>query len=111
MPTSVVYAATDPCEYGAVIRGADVNVLINGRGNFQAKVTRIDLHNMWLQRGEENLPRIFRSTPPDNRVGSQTRLGDCTPRGPSRCTSPASSGLPGQVSIACLDPIADPKAA
>ena len=68
MPASAVYAATDPCEYGAVIRGADVNVLINGRGNFRAKVTRIDLHKMWLQRGQENLPRIFRSTPPENRV-------------------------------------------
>lgn len=68
MPASAVYAATDPCEYGAVIRGADVNVLISRRGSFRAKVTRIDLHKMWLQRGQENLPRIFRSTPPENRV-------------------------------------------
>lgn len=68
MPLSAVYSATDPCEYGGFIRGSNVDVLVNARGDFRAKVARIDFQTLWMQRGQENLPRIFRSNPPADRV-------------------------------------------
>jgi AraC-like DNA-binding protein len=68
VPTSVVYTAGDPCEYGPLIRAADINVLVAAKGDFRAKVTRIDLDRVWMQRGEENLPRIFRSVLAKDRV-------------------------------------------
>ena len=46
-----------------------MEVLVKARGDFRAKVMRIDLDGgLWMQRGEENLPRVFRSTPPADRV-------------------------------------------
>jgi AraC-like DNA-binding protein len=68
MLASAVFNATDPCEYGSRIRGANVDVLVNRGRDFRAKVTRIDLHTLWMQRGEENLARIFRSTASPERV-------------------------------------------
>jgi hypothetical protein len=70
MLAGAVFNATDPCEYGSRIRGANVDVLVNAGGDFRAKVTRIDLHTLWMQRGEENLARIFRSTPSPERASS-----------------------------------------
>src|SRR5689334_10034796 len=68
MLASAVYTATDPCEYGPLVRGTDLQVVVESRGNFNASVTRVDLQAMWLQHGRENLPRIFRSTPQGNRI-------------------------------------------
>ncbi len=79
MPAAAVYTATDPCEYGSLIRGSDVEVLVDARGDFRAKVTRLDLDGLWIQRGEENLPRIFRSCPPKDRVIVSFIMEDSSP--------------------------------
>jgi AraC-like DNA-binding protein len=58
MPSSAVCTFTDPDEYAAAIRAGSVDLTITGRGDFKAKLTRIDLHRLWMQRFSDNLPRI-----------------------------------------------------
>jgi AraC-like DNA-binding protein len=58
MPASAVRAFTDPDDYTASIRGANAEVTVTGRGEFTAKLVRIDLHRLWMHRFSDNLPRI-----------------------------------------------------
>jgi AraC-like DNA-binding protein len=58
MPTSVVRTFTDPDDYGAAIRQGTYELTVTERGHFTAKLTRIDLHRLWMQRFSDNLPRI-----------------------------------------------------
>jgi hypothetical protein len=37
--------------------------LVQRRGEFRAKSTRIDLHRLWMHRFDEDLPRIMKVTP------------------------------------------------
>jgi hypothetical protein len=39
-----------------------------GRGRFTARLTRIDLHRLWMQRFFDNLPRIGHSAPASGRA-------------------------------------------
>jgi AraC-like DNA-binding protein len=59
MPSSHVFAFADPHPYGATIRAAKVEVLPTAKGNFHAELMHINLHQLWLQRGHESLPRIL----------------------------------------------------
>ena len=61
MPSSAVRSFTDPDEYAVAIRGATVELTVTGRGDFNAKLTRIDLNRIWMQRFAESLPRIMHS--------------------------------------------------
>jgi AraC-like DNA-binding protein len=58
MPSSAVHTFTDPDDYTASIRGAKAEVTVTGRGEFTAKLIRIDLHQLWMHRFSDNLPRI-----------------------------------------------------
>jgi AraC-like DNA-binding protein len=60
MSGSRVLAFTDPYEYQSAIRGAQFEVLVTGKGDFHAELTQIELPRVWMQRGREHLPRIFR---------------------------------------------------
>jgi hypothetical protein len=60
MPSSAVRTFTDADDYGAAIRQAAVEVTVAGRGDFNATLTRIDLHRIWMQRFSDSLPRICR---------------------------------------------------
>jgi AraC-like DNA-binding protein len=84
MFASATYTASDPAIHTAAIRAANVQAVAVSRGDFQASVTRIDLDRLWMQRGQENLPRTFRSRIPADRLvvsflspqtGPTTRLG------------------------------------
>ena len=84
MFATATYTASDPAIHTAAIRAATVQAVAVSRGAFQAQVTRFDLNRLWMQRGQENLPRTFRSTIPTDRVlvsflrpntGPTTRLG------------------------------------
>jgi AraC-like DNA-binding protein len=58
MPSSAVRRFSDADDYAAAIRGGAVEMTVTERGSFSAKLTRIDLHRLWLQRFSENLPRV-----------------------------------------------------
>jgi hypothetical protein len=58
MPSSAVRTFSDSDDYTATIRAATVDLTVTGRGDFNAKWTRIDLHRLWMQRLSDNLPRI-----------------------------------------------------
>jgi hypothetical protein len=57
--------------YQAAIRGAEVEVSITARGGFCGKLIKIDLHNLWMQSGWENLPRVIRASVSPKRTGIQ----------------------------------------
>jgi hypothetical protein len=58
MPSSSVRSFTDPDEYAAAIRQGTHELTVTQRGTFAAKLARVDLHRLWMQRFSENLPRI-----------------------------------------------------
>ena len=58
MPSSAVQIFSDPDDYASSIRATTIEMMVMERGRFTAKLTRIDLHRLWMQRLSENLPRI-----------------------------------------------------
>jgi hypothetical protein len=58
MPSSAVRTFTDPDDYAAAIRQGTYNLTVTERGDFGAKLIRIDLHRLWMQRFYDNLARI-----------------------------------------------------
>jgi AraC-like DNA-binding protein len=58
MPSSAVRTFADPEDYAAAIRQGTYELTVTQRGDFTAKLTRIDLHRLWMQRFSENLPRV-----------------------------------------------------
>jgi AraC-like DNA-binding protein len=58
MPSSAVRTFTDPDDYAAAIRQGTYELTVTQCGDFAAKLTRIDLHRLWMQRFSDNLPRI-----------------------------------------------------
>jgi AraC-like DNA-binding protein len=61
MPSSAIQKFSDAEEYAASIRGAKIALTIIGRGEFDAEITRINFHRLWMQRFSENLPRVMHS--------------------------------------------------
>jgi AraC-like DNA-binding protein len=61
MPSSAVRSFSDADEYAAAIRNTTAELTVTGRGHFRAKLIRIDLHHLWMQRFSETLPRIVHS--------------------------------------------------
>jgi AraC-like DNA-binding protein len=62
MPSSAVHSFGDPAEYAAAIRQGTYELTVTERGDFIAKLTRIDLRRLWMQRFSDNLPRISHIT-------------------------------------------------
>ena len=58
MPGSAVLRFSDPDKYGAFVRGTKAEITITKPGPFEAKLVRIDLHRLWMQRYTETLPRV-----------------------------------------------------
>jgi AraC-like DNA-binding protein len=58
MPSSAVRSFSDADDYAAETRAATVELTVTGRGDFNAKLVRIDLHRLWMQRFSDSLPRI-----------------------------------------------------
>ena len=61
MLSSIVSTFTDPDDYASAIRATRAELTVIGRGDFFAKLIRIDLHRLWMQRFSDNLPRIAHS--------------------------------------------------
>jgi AraC-like DNA-binding protein len=68
MPSSAVRVFIDPDDYAASIRATKAEVTVTGRGEFTAKLTRIDLHRLWIQRFSDNLPRVGHSAATSGRA-------------------------------------------
>ena len=58
MPDSAVLTFTDADVYHAAVRNAQVEGVVTARGDFRAELTRVDLHQLWMLRGEESLARV-----------------------------------------------------
>jgi len=59
MPRSVFQTFTDPDDYASAIRATKAELTITGRGQFSAKLVRLDLHRLWMRWFFDNLPRIM----------------------------------------------------
>jgi hypothetical protein len=79
MPSSAVRTFSDPDEYAAAIRATKAELTVTGRGQFGAKIIRIDLHRLWMQRCSDNLPRVGHSASMSGRAIISFR----TERGPT----------------------------
>ncbi len=62
MLSSAVRTFTDADDFAASIRGATTTLTVVGRGVFEAKITRVNFHRLWMQRFSEHLPRVMHST-------------------------------------------------
>jgi AraC-like DNA-binding protein len=58
MSSSAVRTFTDPDEYADAARATRAELIMTERGCFTAKLVRIDLQQLWMQRYFDNLPRI-----------------------------------------------------
>jgi AraC-like DNA-binding protein len=79
MLSSSVQTFSDPDDYAAAIRQGTVELTITGRGLFSAKLTKIALHSLWMQRLSDNLPRVSHTYG----WGGRALIGFRTQPGPS----------------------------
>ena len=68
---------SDPAEYGASIGGARVNITVTGGGDFNARLTWLNLDHVFLLHGRENISRIgfFSLSPKQAFVSFPTNAG------------------------------------
>src|SRR5271165_6718059 len=79
MLSSTVRTFTDPDACAAAIRQAAVQITVTGRGHYAARIIRVDLHRLWMQRFSESLPRIAHT----NSLGGRAVFSFRTQPGPS----------------------------
>jgi AraC-like DNA-binding protein len=74
---SSVRRFADPDQYAAYVRGSRVEVSITEPGHFAAKLIRIDLQRLWMQRYSETLPRVvhFENVPGRAAISFRTSAG------------------------------------
>jgi hypothetical protein len=80
MPSNAIRTFTDPDRYFAGIRNLQIDGVITKRGDFQAELTRIDLHRLWMHRFEERLSRIIRIMPSGKRSHVLFATDPCQPK-------------------------------
>ena len=68
MPGSAILSFTDPYEYQNAVRASTTRILVSKPGTFKANLTRINLHRLWMQRGEETLGRLVHSALNTSRI-------------------------------------------
>jgi hypothetical protein len=59
---SAILNFDDPHAYAAAIHAADLKLFPTIKGDFRAELTQVTLERLWMQRGSENLPRVFFGT-------------------------------------------------
>ena len=74
MPSSAVHTFTDPDEFASSARATTAEMTVTRRGQFSAKLTRIDLHRLWMQRLSSKLPAIVHSALVSGRVVISFRM-------------------------------------
>jgi AraC-like DNA-binding protein len=82
MPSSAVRHFSEPDAYAVSIRQGTVEMIVTERGHFNAKLTRIDLHCLWMQQFSETLPPISHVTDWGGRavIAFRTQPGPCLVR-------------------------------
>jgi len=77
MPSSAVLTFTEPDDYAAAIRCSKTEITVTSCGKFAAKLIRIDLPRLSMQRFSDNLPRIAHSATTSERaiISFRTDLG------------------------------------
>ena len=75
MPQSRLLTFDDPYAYQAAVRAAEVEVLVTGKGKFDAQLVQIDLDRLWLQQGYGSLPRLARSANDPRRAAIEFASG------------------------------------
>ena len=68
MPDSAIVTFTDPHQYHAGIRNQKVEGIVTARGDYRVELVRIDLHRIWMHRGDESLARVLNYTPSGKRA-------------------------------------------
>ena len=68
MPASAIRVFDDIDDYTTSIRAGQYEAVIAGRGSFEARLVRIDLQRLWMQRFTENLPHIARAATSPSRA-------------------------------------------
>src|SRR3954466_9984355 len=58
MPSSEVSTFSEPQQYERSVRGAALRLVVAARGVFAAKLTKVELGRLWLQRAHISLPTI-----------------------------------------------------
>ena len=58
MISNAVRSFRDPWEHQSFFRAADMRVVVTDRGDYSSELTRIDLHQLWMQRNLTSLPQI-----------------------------------------------------
>ena len=58
MASSQTFTFHDPDLYQHAVRAAQVEIVVTGKGRFRSGLTRIDLPRLWMQSGDDNLPRV-----------------------------------------------------
>src|SRR5689334_5173825 len=59
--SSTVQQFSDPHEYQASVRGADLRLFLTAPGQYRARLTKIAMPRLWMQRGETSLPHVAHS--------------------------------------------------
>lgn len=62
MASSRVLNFTDPFPYQKTLRISDVELFPTEKGEFRAELMQINLNQLWMQRGRENLPHVVAGT-------------------------------------------------
>jgi hypothetical protein len=68
MPSISIVDTHDIDAFARSMRPADTEHTIMGHGPFAARITRIDLHRLWMQRGQESHSRIGHAQQSDRRA-------------------------------------------
>jgi AraC-like DNA-binding protein len=58
---------SDPDEYRKALHPAELQLVVTGRGRFEAELTQIKLGSLWMQRGHFSLPAVAHSRIPKDR--------------------------------------------
>jgi AraC-like DNA-binding protein len=69
MPRVATFTCNDPILYQASLRGAAIDFSISGKGRFSGDLVQVDLNQVWMQQGRENLARVVHVLMDKQRVG------------------------------------------
>lgn len=59
MPGSTVATFSDLDEMKNSLRGVDLKAVVTDNGSFHSELTRIDLHRLWMQHGQQSLSQVL----------------------------------------------------